>query len=234
MYRVMSSMKRRDKFQYDASTLQKIHECLHFVYDYLKSIKVYTELRVHDPRTDTNRQLYRASPYMQGLPWNDWAMFDVSQPENPQFRDYVPCQLKCFIDLTELPQDNGLSGFQPGMYCIVEDAHRNPEPEEQGISQLWETLIKLPHTDQNLSDKYSANQMVNLTRLRSPCTVVPDLENVNNRAYLRMVGWLVIIHRYCEDEDPMYCMELPAPPWRSNRAKMPCTSPQHLGTILYY
>ena len=211
VYRVMSSMKRKDKFQYDESTLQQIHDCLHFVYDYLNSIKVYTELRVHDSRTDTNRQLYRASPYMQGLPWNDWAMFDLSKPENPQFRDYVPCQLMCFIDLTELPQDNGLGDFEPGMYCILEAAHRNPQPEEQGISQLWEPWIKLPHTDRNLRDKYSVNQMVNLTRLRSPCTVVPDLENVNNRAYLRMVprsqwpylfdDWLEAPHTREYDED---------------------------------
>ena len=180
-------MKCKHKFKYDEGNLKMIHVTLHFVYDYLDSITTYDVLRVYDTQTDNHRQLYRASPYMQGLPCNDWAMFDLSELDNPQFRDYVPCQLKYFIDLTELPEDNGLSGFKPGMYCIVEEAHRNPEPEEQGMCQLVEPWIKLPHSDPNLTQKHSAHRLVNLSRLRSPYVVIPDLENKNKRAYLRLV-----------------------------------------------
>ena len=106
-----------------------------------------------------------------------------------------------------MPEDNVLSGFKPGIYAIVELAFRNPEPEEQGLCQLFEPWIKLPNTEPNLAEETSAHRLVNLTRLRSPCVVVPDLANPNKRAYLRMVPvsqWPLHFDDYLEEPHKRY------------------------------
>jgi hypothetical protein len=202
-------MKCKERFNYDESTLRLIHDCLHAVSEFLPSINVHTELRVYDPDCDKSRQLFRASPYNEGMPWNDWGMFDLSTPENPNFRDYVPAQIKCFIDLTMLPDGNGV--YEPGMYAVIEEAHRNPEPEEQFICDLWEPFIKLPHYEQELTNTHCAPTLVHLKTLRAPCIVVPDLGNKNPRAYLRMLprrewaehfdDWLALPHTQLYEAD---------------------------------
>ena len=90
--------------------------------EYLDTMVVYSEYKVYDERTETNRQHYRASPYFQGHAQHDWAMFNLSNHENPQWRDFVACQIKFFVDFTEVPEDNNLStahgNFVPGMYSM--------------------------------------------------------------------------------------------------------------------
>jgi hypothetical protein len=182
---VRSEMKGKEKFEYDASTLQMIHTCFYKVSHLVSSLCVHTELVVYDPDCKNNRQVFRASPYKEGMPWNDWGMFDLSKPDTPNHRDYVPAQMKCFIDLTKLPADNDV--YEPGMYCILEEAYYSPEPDEQFICKLWEPFIKKPHHELELSQEHCYSNIVNLNRLRAPCVVVPDLGNANPRAYLRML-----------------------------------------------
>lgn len=121
-------------------------------------------------------------------------MFDLSTEQKPGWRDFVACQIKCFVDLTEVPEDNNLStshgNLEPGMYAVVEPGWRNPDGEEQGLSQLLDPWIKKKETNPKLkgtTGAHSVSQLVDLQRLLAPTVLVPDLDNTNPRAYLRVL-----------------------------------------------
>ena len=182
-----TTMQAKERFTYDLATLQTLEETWEFFSDYIKRFTAHTELKVFDIRAPNNRQVFRASPFFQGKPWEDWAMFDLSTPGNPQFKDFVPAQMKCFVDLTALPEDHGLGpGYKPGIYVIVEEAIANPD-EEQFLSELWKPFKKQPHYDARFADRFCTQQLVHIEKLRAPAVLVPDLGNEDPRAYLRMV-----------------------------------------------
>ena len=191
LQRVCTSMKGKENFKYGADDLLALHEVFGWASDYLQSMTVYTECKLYDTRAENNRQTYRASPYFQGHPQHDWGMFDLSTEHNPEWRDYVACQIKCFVDLSELPEENDLStsfgDVVPGMYAIIEPAWRNPDGEEQGLSDLLDPWIKKEEINANLAGSPCVTQLVEMSRLLSPAVLVPDLDNTNPRAYLRVV-----------------------------------------------
>ncbi len=191
LQRVCTSMKGKENFKYGADDLLALHEVFWSASDYLQSMTVYTECKLYDTRAENNRQTYRASPYFQGHPQHDWGMFDLSTEHNPEWRDYVACQIKCFVDLSELPDENdlvtSLGDGVPGMYAIVEPAWRNPDGEEQGLSDLLDPWIKKEEINANLAGNPCVTQLVEMSRLLSPAVLVPDLDNTNPRAYLRVV-----------------------------------------------
>ena len=70
----------------------------------------------------------------------------------------------------------------------MEPTWRNSDGEEHGVSQLIDSWVKRVDTTPNVKGKAgSLTQLVNLERLLSPAVVVPDLGNVNPRAYLRVL-----------------------------------------------
>lgn len=73
-----SKMSNKAKFQYEQNVITAIHEVCEYVSDYTDEVWVYTELRVRQPGEGSETQIYYATPYMNGLPWNDWAMFDLT------------------------------------------------------------------------------------------------------------------------------------------------------------
>ena len=187
-------MRGKENFRYSVADLVALQELFIWASHYRHKMVVYTEYKVYDERSENNRQLYRASPYFQGHEQNDWAMFDLSTEQKPEWRHFVACQIKCFVDLTDVPEDNDLStshgNVEPGMYALVEPACRNPDGEEQGLSQLIDSWIKKEDTNPKLKDAagtHSVIQLVDLERLLAPIVVVPDLDNTNPRAYLRVV-----------------------------------------------
>lgn len=115
-------------------------------------------------------------------------MFDMSNESYPQHRNMIPCQMKCFIDLRDLPRDNPPFGFEPGVYVIVDETWNNGTIGEQGLSsRLWRPYCKEAHWDEAIKDTCSVQRLVHLHKLRAPAIVTPDLGNVNPRAYLNMV-----------------------------------------------
>ena len=95
--KVYSKMEQVNKYKYDPATLQEIRKLLGDLEDSVESITVYSECKVYDTGQPNNHVTYRASPYMSGHPWEDWGMFDCSYPDQPDFRDFVPCQMKAFL-----------------------------------------------------------------------------------------------------------------------------------------
>ena len=210
-------MGGKENFRYSVADLLALQELFMLTSEHLDKMVVYTEYKVYDERAENNRQLYRASPYFQGHEQNDWAMFDLSTEKKPEWRDFEACQIKCFVDLTDLPDDNNLStehgNLVPGMYALVEPASRNPDGEEQGISKLIDSWINKEDTNPKLKEaggEHSVIQLVDLERLLAPIVVVPDLDNTNPRAYLRVLtrnlwagvyeDYLVAPHRRDWDE----------------------------------
>lgn len=190
--RCHSNMKSKERFQYDDSTMATLNDQLENVSDYMTTFCTRTELRVWDNRAEKNTQLFRASPHHLGKPWEDWALFDLSTPEFPHHRDMQPAQIKCFVDLTGLPDNNETKypHLEPGIYCIIEPTWPNDSAEEQNLSELIQPIKKKSQKEinANFEESLTCQKMVHLSKLRGPVAVVPDLDNSNPRAYLRLIG----------------------------------------------
>lgn len=183
VYRVDSGMKNKHKFRFSPRTAKSIKQVAEFMSDFMESIWVYTECWVYEDENDpTDKQIYHASPYYQGHPWLDWALFDLSNKHKPN-RYGIAAQIQCFIDLTDLPENNGW-GYEPGFYCIVEPATISADENEK-YAQLMELFYKeedpeAPGTSANLQELCRVDDIL------EPACLVPDLDNENDRAYLRI------------------------------------------------
>jgi hypothetical protein len=80
-----------------------------------------------------------------------------------------------------------IGGKEPGIYALVETTHLNPEMMELRRSELWEPWVKTCATHHNLAATHNNMELVNTSRLTSPAVLIPDLDNVDKRAYLRLV-----------------------------------------------
>ena len=100
-------------------------------------------------------------------------MFDCSYADQPDFRDFVPCQMKAFVDLTDLPCNNAM-GLAPGIMLIMEPAYRDPDAD-QFFSLLFEPWMKKENPKQGLREGYNNTQLIDVSRLIGPAIVIPDL-----------------------------------------------------------
>jgi hypothetical protein len=202
VYRVYSSMKYKDKFVYDAITLKGIHEACEFFSDYVECLWIHTELKVYTESAEKKRVLYHASPYDEGHPWHDWAMFDLSSHKNREDQDWNPAQMKAFIDLRELSLEaSQILNTEPGIYAIIEPTVENPDPNEEGQSELFTPWMKEASTEPGMEGTFNNVELANVNLIGAPAIVVPDLDNENNRAYLRMVPksqWAVLFEEWLE------------------------------------
>ena len=199
-WKVHSKMRGKDHYTHDESTRTAIEEILDFCDDYIDEIVVYDEYKVWNPDRDNNTQIYRASPHYDSKPWYDWAMFDLSKDENTQIRNYVPCQIKCFLDLTSLPPPaEEHLGILPGAYAVVEPTVPNPDKTEIYRSELWEPWLKQPSRVECVDARSNFAQLVNLNLLLGPTAVIPDTGNKNPRAYLRLsprCSWAILFQEW--------------------------------------
>ena len=190
----------------DRHTFGHVVELLELCSDYLNEVYLHEEVRVYDANADSKKQIYRASPHKDGRPWYDWAIFDLSKPESPTVHDRIPCQIKCVVDLTALPiEAEETLERAADVYCLVEPAYRNDQAEERYRSEFWQSYLKKPSYDLNQSATHNKLVVVSLTKLKEPAIVVPDLDNPNKRAYLKLLrptlwagmfkGWLAAPHR---------------------------------------
>ncbi len=216
---VSSKMKAKDKYVHDEPTRLGLVELLNFCSDEVKELNVYSCLNVHDNRADKATQIYRASPYEEGRPWYDWGIFDLSEPDNPEFRNFVPCQIKCFIDMRHL-EDKMIGGKEPGIYALVETTHLNPQMMELRRSELWEPWVKTCCSHNDFAATHNKMELVNTARLTSPAVLIPDLDNDDKRAYLRLVPrstWAQLFNDWLEAphtrgfDDPVQKKKAPEP-----------------------
>ena len=83
----------------------------------------------------------RSHSSRQGKPWNNWAMFDLSNPdsETPMARNYVAAHIKCVLDFSDLPEENALVQ-PPGIYAIIEPSRPNADKNEIWWSELFDPI----------------------------------------------------------------------------------------------
>ena len=204
-----TNMKQPELYKYDDSTLNEIQILLGQLQGTVEVINVFSECRVHG--NDNESVLYRASPHHIGKAWEDWAMFDLSKEENANHRKFVPCQMKAFLDLTELPVNNPLE-LEPCILVVTEETWRNPEPGAQSFSKLLEAWIKKPHQQTTLRANHNYTALVRLNKLMAPAIVIPDLEGPNRDCFrlkpMRMWAqmyedWLMTPDKREHDEEEM-------------------------------
>jgi len=208
VWKVNSKMKGKNGFRHCEGTVRTLEHVLNNIEHNLEiqyTLTVRTACVVYDSRVPNCRQVYRAHPYLQGAPWEDYAMFDLSLPDNPSFRSLVPAQIKAFLDLRDLPVAPNKTDYVPGMYAVLEPLYANPDVAEQAFGLLWQPFKKKPNDIGSLAEKKINEQIVvNLDRLRSPTVVVPDPDNHNKRAYLRMVPrsqWPFLFEHWLKADD---------------------------------
>ena len=153
----------------------------------LPNLTCYGQLRLYSPKSEGNRQIYHAEPFVKGTPWHDWGIFEGNQ-EVGEPRILLG-QIKCFLDFRHVqePEEGDASRPKPGIYAIIEYAVKNSDPNEQRRSDLIEPWVKKPSTIIGLENSHCDLKVVEINRLRLPAVVVPDLANPNKRAYLRIV-----------------------------------------------
>ena len=147
-------------------------------------LPVYGELKVPTPDLEEDFQIYRAEPWYEGKPWHDWGVFSWSQDLGQH--QIVLGQLKCFVDLRDLPEE-GVDGRPPSIYAIMEIATPCKVPGEHTKSELFELWEKLPTTMAGFEERCNRLEIICVSRLRRPAVVVPDLGSDNPRSYMRMV-----------------------------------------------
>ena len=99
-------------------------------------------------------------------------------------------RFKCFIDLRELAPNEELD---KGIYALIEPARESPILVEKTRSTLWEPWLKDFEALQTAkkNNVFGNLELVNVNQIRGPAVVIPDLDNKNTRAYLRMVPRLM-------------------------------------------
>ena len=191
---VHSRMAGKDRCRHDAETMLVIKKVTQQVEPHLNSINVHSLLKIPAKENDEKAQLYRASPLEAGKPWYDWAMCDLSSIDNPTFQNDIPCHIKCFIDLRDLPPDQvedtspgTYAVTSPGIYAVVEPTMPNDDLAELGRSDTWHSHVKTPHEDPAFAEYLHHCVLLHVDRINGPTCLMPDLGNKNKRAYLRLV-----------------------------------------------
>ena len=187
---VFTKMTGKENFQYDPNTMGFIRSLASDLHtdNGVERVRAFGTLKMFSPEAENNCQPFHAMPYYRGKPWNDWAMFDLSDPdsETPTAGTFVAAQIKCFLDFRTLPKANATLN-EPGIMAIIEPAHPNINSEEKWWSSLFDPIKKKPCTVQGYEGD-NAQELVPIHRLTHPALVVPDIDNPNKRAYLRMVA----------------------------------------------
>ena len=179
---INSRMNEKSKYRYPAEIEMAIHQvCKYFSDYYPKELSIHSEVHVFD--NEGNKQIYRAAPYYQGKPCYHWAEFDFNRAG--QQDQIFPAQMKAFVDGRNLPQDNGI-GLEAGIYALVQKALPNEDQEDVGMeTDLWTAYVKAPIIDDGYS--FGGLQLVNIDRINEPAILIPDLDNDNSRAFLRLL-----------------------------------------------
>ena len=188
-YKVISKMRRKNRFKFTADVESFLVELMETNAGRDDVVDVYTEYT--SPDGDT----YRASPFYLGKPWLDWAIIDFEGRKEGK----KPGQMQCFIDFGCLPENNGQLGegrVDPGIYTIVEIAKPSDDPEELTKGDLFrpfvkERLIRGDEDDYEEGEEYEWGKRllsVKTDSILGPTVLIPDLENPNPCAYLRLLS----------------------------------------------
>jgi hypothetical protein len=187
--KIYSKMIGKEMYVYDDNTLAFILDMAKDLYEHdgITSFEAYGTLDIFSPTCENSTQHFYAKPYTGGKPWNDWAIFDLRDPEaeDPDARSRVPAQIKCFLDFSSLPPENAIMK-KPGLYAIVEPTVPNPQHDEKWWSRIFDPCCKTPCTVPGFAN-HNSQELVNIFNIVDTAVLVPDHNNPNPRAYLRVI-----------------------------------------------
>lgn len=187
VYSLTTAMQRVKKYKFSQLLIDFITDIAMVVSTYQDNIFVHSEM-IHDGT------IYRASPHYQGKPWYDWAMFSFQGND-------LPAQIRCFIDLTNLPDDN-TTIYEPGVYMICETVAPNLVEKEQITSELFQPYEKELIYDHVRETERVKLVVISASQLIGPACVIPDLDNINPRAFLRVLPmheWATLFELWVND-----------------------------------
>ena len=190
VYRLETEMKSRHRYRYTPNVVETVGEVLYLCDPHLNCVSVFSELVMPSGQT------YRAAPYFQGKPWFDWAYFDHDDAPNNANLSHIddesegtrffPGHIRGFVDLTRLP-DNNNTQYDATIYCIMEPTELNLDEKELEVtSELFRAFLKKQYLPRGASKMENRLQLMPIRRLVGPCCVIPDLENHQNCAFLRV------------------------------------------------
>jgi len=200
IYSIQTDMKDKSKYIYEEELLDKFAMVAFEVEGYQDEGQ--RKLLVHSEFT-TEETIYRAAPHFMGKPWWDWALFryreadeEKDNPNNPAGTPFVdegqdpavmPAQLRGFIDLRWLPEDNDTK-YDSKIYAVVEEVRRNNDPEEWIQSNIFQPYVKKAtriHGTRRWSHHFAVRP---LDEMVAPACVIPDLNNKHPKAYIRVAS----------------------------------------------
>ena len=199
-----SSNKAKQRVSLEEYTYFILTEILEKCSTLVNNLYVYEELKVFDSNSDNRTQIYRASPMYEGKPWYSWGIFDLSVSEEQRWQSQMPCQIKAFVDLSELPPESEASvGLSSGLYALVEVTYPNPDIQEHRRSKLWYPIRKKVSNMASFAHTNCMMDLVSIDQLCGPATVVPDHGNEDNKAFLRLVRptlWKELFNEWLRSE----------------------------------
>lgn len=180
-----TTMIARELYVYEESVQRTVAQILDNNSDCIQSVTLCATLKLWDESAKNNTQVFRAMPFMEGKPWHDWALFDLSTERRPNHNKCVPCHLKAIVDLRDLPSQ---ASNTPGTYVIAEPAYMSTLNHELGRSELWSAWVKDPaNPEHGLPESANKTLLIHTKKLLAPTAVIPDIGNNNTRAYLRLL-----------------------------------------------
>jgi len=171
MTSLQTAMQKKHKFEYPPSIVQVLEELANDVADYASALPVYSELIM------SGGQTYRASPYFQGKPWYDWAMYRRPRVNEGYSERIQPVHLRCFVDLRFLPPQN-TTKHRPAMYMIAETVRVN-----RSVEELIQSDIFVPYLKEEGEFLACKAELLEVDRISGPACVIPDLGNPHPRAF---------------------------------------------------
>jgi hypothetical protein len=170
-YRVNSRMQDKHLFKLGKELLAFLETTMNLLGNAVNSLSLFTEHKRFN-------QIFRGTPRYLDNVWRDWVMIDWGN------NTILPGQIWIFVDLTEIP-DN--PSYEHGIYAIIESADANPDEDEIAMTELFVPYIKeTDGVDENGKIKRKF-YLVDVEAIHSPTIVIPDLDNENPAAYLRLV-----------------------------------------------
>ena len=177
-YEVLSRMQNKHKYHYPEEVLELILALAEDqLGEFVDEFYAYAELCVFtgEEETKLEKQIYRASPFYDGKPWNDWAILELGESERP-------AQLMCFLDLTNLPEENP-SPYNSSYYALIRPA---AALEDDRSSEFFSPYTKMIDNTEDGSVR-TRIRFAEVDLITGPVILIPDLDNPNPRAYLRMM-----------------------------------------------
>lgn len=187
VYQVQSSMKRKQRYQYAAYVVDLVANLAAEVSEYTDELVIHSELDL------PAGQKYRASPFFQGKPWYDWARMQLVEPPEGFNPLIVPVQIRGFVDLTFLP-DNNTTIYSPAIHLLVEPTRLNPDLQDLQRSDLFRPYLKDDHYDSVIK-----MAVLPIGWLHGPACVIPDLSHPTKRGFLSvrpMSEWAVLFENW--------------------------------------